>query len=178
MKTLLFALLLALVPLSALADAPFMPEVAAKFANIETQTGSRTGWLRQARAVYDASLSGMGSATTHGLGVYLPAHSHLLRGWLEVSKHFDGAGGTIAFQCEDAGNILAATDFALTGTPAGVVTASYPSGTLIRAVPQDTLATVVRGTTIAAQCEISAVVATTAQSYGKVVVWLEYFVGE
>lgn len=168
LKLLGLSFLFAVAPFAALADAPIQPEVATKFQNIETETGSRTGYLRQFRAVYDTSRSGFGSIAAHGLGVYLPAKSTILRGWATISSRFD-AGGTIALSCEDAGNLLAATDLSI---------ANYTNGTLIRLIPQDTLATVVKGTTIAAQCEITATVASSVQGNGKMVIWGEYFVSE
>lgn len=167
-------LILALAPLGVFAAAPIQPEVQTHFDAIETQTGARTGWLRQARAIFDVTgydSSGVANTTvaTHGLGAKLPAHSHITRGWMEISRHFDSAG-TIALQCEDAGNLFAATNLSI---------ANYTNGTLVRLIPQDTLATVVQGTTIAAQCEISAVVATAhTGSGGKAVIFVEYWVGE
>jgi len=170
MKNLLILCLLALsfVPSSFAGSSPTQPEVDKRLNNIEKQTGTHLGYVRQARFVYQPAVQGGTAGSTYGLGVYLPAKSTILRGWITIASRFD-AGGTVALKCEDAGNLLAATDLSI---------ANYTNGTVIRLIPQDTLATVVKGTTIAARCQISATIATTTQANGKMVGWVEYFVSE
>lgn len=170
MKNIFLGLLLALsISPASWADSPLQPEVARKFQDIETETGSRRGWLRQVRAVFDTAVGTNAAAGAHGLGVYLPANSTITRGWMTISRHFDGAA-TIALHCEDANNIFTATDLSI---------ANYSNGTLVRLIPQDTLATVVRGTTIASRCEVTATVGAPGQTAGgKAVVFLEYWISE
>lgn len=175
---------LALAAVSKRDTAPYQPEVYKALRDLETQTDSQDTRLtsieaspalvpygtagvkaqRVARAEYDVLLQG-GTIGPHGLGVSLPAGAIVTRSYLQIGTQFVDAGaGSVALQCEDANNILTATDItALTAT------------TLRDGQSTGSLATMVQG--IAANCELTAVVAGSAQTAGKLVVFVEYVVG-
>ena len=144
-----------------------MPEVKVKLDAIERQTGSYNGWFRQARVVFDTSVGTNASAGAHGLGVYLPAKATVTRGWLYVVTRLQGGGGTFALHCEDANNLITAADLS-----------GHASGSVIPMIPQEGQNNIVRGTTIAARCEVTATVGSGGISAGKAVGVIEYFVAE
>lgn len=165
----LAVLALLISPVLTHAGSPVQPEVDSRLKKIERQTGNYLGYLRQAHAIYDVSVKGGTSGSTYGLGVTLPAKSTILRGWLTILTRFNGSGGTVALKCEDSANLLAATDLTIS---------NYTDGTVIRLIPQDAATNIIRGTTIAAPCEISATIATKTQDAGKALIFLEYFVSQ
>lgn len=119
--------------------------------------------VRIARATYDVATDG-GGIGSHALGVSLPAKALIRQAWFYTNTQFVDAGsGTVALQCEDAGNIYAAAD--VTGITATTVTAGIPTGVA---------STMVKG--IAANCELTAVVAGAAQTDGKLTLFVEYVV--
>lgn len=155
MRKLLLLVLVLFSPLAAFsAGIPYSPELDARLSPLPYV----------AKVVYDVSTtSALGSSTVnsgaHGLGVYLPGKAVILRDWMQIVTPFtDDGSGTVAFSCEDANNILTAED--LTNDSAG-----YKAGN-----------GAVAG--IANRCEITATVATASQTAGKLVLYLEYFIGE
>lgn len=166
MKKILLSLAIALGALSAYADTPFVPEVAEKFNAIEKQTGTSNQWTREVRAVYDVSVGTNGATGAHGLGVFLPAKATILDGFVYFPNRMVGPG-TLALHCEDANNIL-------TAQTANV----HVAGSIIKINADLNPFNVVKGTTIAARCEVTATVATTAYTAGKAVALIHYFVAE
>lgn len=166
MKNFLFSLafLVGVLP-SAYAATPFIPEVAAKFNAIEKKTGSSDQWARQVRAVYDYSVSG-GTAGDYSMNVNLPAKATITDGFLYIVNPFQG-GGTFAVKCEDAGNIFTAADLGV-----------HNAGSIIYINANGSIQNVVRGTTIADQCTVTATIAAPGITNGKAVLLLNYFVAE
>lgn len=120
---------------------------------------------RIARVTYDVAVD-LGTIAAHTLGVSLPANALIQRSWIYVITQFVDAGsGTVAFHCEDANNIKTATD--ITGTADGGIIEGAQLGT-----------TATMTGSIAATCEITATVATSAQTAGKAILFVEYLVVE
>lgn len=163
-------LLTAIAVLTAKGGSPFPPWVNQLTADyLPLGQGDQEGHFvpHRARFIYDVSTDG-GSVAAHSLGVYLPGSAVLLRSYLQILTPFtSGAsgGGTVALSCEDANNIKTATD--LTGSAASAFIEGQSTGTA---------ATFVRS--IAAPCEITATVASTAQTAGKLVGWIDYVIGQ
>lgn len=129
---------------------------------------SEDGLMRKrfARVTYDIADTGNDSTGDAALGVTIPANSIITRSWFyTVTQFTDGGAGTVALSCEDAGNILPAQD--ITGITAGSFTDASQDGAIAN----------FKGG-IAADCEVTATVATAAQTAGKLILFLEYFVGE
>lgn len=176
--------------------APFKPEIDQRFDQIESQTGdvtySQTGTAygvsaigsakvteamlkatsteglhaqRVARAVWDFAVDG-GTVAAHATGVILPANALIIRSYIYVvTQIVDAGSGTMAISCEDANNIKTATD--LTGSAAG----AFIEGAQTGAVSAATGA-------IAAACDITFTIAGAAATAGKLIVFVEYVVGE
>ena len=126
-----------------------------------TQEG--TFHKRVTKAFYDVATDG-GAIGAHPLGVFLPAKAVITQAYFMTDVQFVDAGaGTVALQCEDAGNIFAAAD--ITGFTVGTMTSGVATGTA---------ATMIKN--IAATCELQAVVAGIAQTAGKLTLWVEYVV--
>lgn len=118
--------------------------------------------FRVARFEYDITGGDSGAIGAHGLGVKLPANALLIRSFFRVDTVFSDSGaGTVALSCEDANNIYSAAD--ITGISTGVLTTGIHDGF-------DDITTV--GSAIAAECEITATVATAAQDAGKLTGWV------
>ncbi len=118
---------------------------------------------RVATFIYDVAVNG-GTATTHALGVILPAKAVIIQSWYKIITQFSDSGsGTVALSCEDANNILTAGD--ITGISANTITTGASTGSA---------ATMVRA--IGAACEITATVATATQDAGKLIGWVEYVI--
>lgn len=179
MRAILVALCLTLISTLATARIPFSPEGERRYKAVEdrattlealagTNAYASDGLLlkRVARVTYDVSGGDSGGVGTHGLGVSLPAKSIITRSYLYVVTQFtDSGSGTVALKCEDANNIKTATD--ITG---------FAAGTFIEG--QSTGASSAFVGSIAAACEVSAVVATATQDAGKIIAFIEYVVGE
>lgn len=120
---------------------------------------------RIARAVYDVAVD-LGTIAAHPLGVSLPAGALVTQSWFYVVTQFTDTGsGTVALHCEDANNIYTAAD--ITGISAGTITAGNQTG-----VAADMTAA------IGAACELTATVATNAQTAGKLILFVEFVVVE
>ena len=151
--------------------APFIPEVYKALRDLEDKNTGQDSRLitleavpRTIRAVYDVALHG-GGIGPHSLGVALPAKAIIKRSWYQIGTQFVDAGsGTVAISCEDANNILTATD--ITGQAALSLHDGQSTGSL---------ASMVQG--IAANCEVTATVAGAAQSAGRLVMFVEYELG-
>lgn len=114
-------------------------------------------------ATYDFDKHG-GSTGTIGLGRYLPANAVITRSWLHIDTALvSGGTGTIAFSCEDANNIKTATY--LGGSSTGDLVEGASTGAASAFV-----------TSIAAKCEISAVLAVQAFTAGKASAYVRYFI--
>jgi hypothetical protein len=121
---------------------------------------------RVARVTYDVAVD-LGTVAPHALGVTLPAKAIIVRTWFYIVTQFTDAGaGTVAIHCEDANNLYTATD--ITGMSVGATTAGAIDG----GAESTFLGS------IAAACEITATVATEAQTAGKLIFFVEYFVAE
>jgi hypothetical protein len=118
---------------------------------------------QMARFVYDVAVDGGGTGA-HGTGVYLPAKAVITRGFYKIVTQFtDSGSGTVALSCEDANNIVSAVDI----TP-------HASGTYMETIAVGASTGFI--SSIAAKCQITATVATAAQTAGKLVGWLEYVI--
>jgi len=132
---------------------------------VHTQTADGLLAKRIARATYDVAVDG-GTAAAHGLGVSLPANALVTQVYFYIVTQFtDGGSGTVALSCEDANNLFSAAD--ITGNSAGAIVSGAPTGTA-----GDMVAA------IAAECEITATVASAEQTAGKLILFVEYAVVE
>ncbi len=152
------------------ADSPFPPWVSQLTAQ-ELPTGSngQTGQFikKQARFIYDVAAHG-GSVGARTLGVFLPGSAVVTRSYLQVLTPFtSGAsgGGTVALSCEDANNIKTATD--LSGSSVNAFVEGQSTGATSAFVRD-----------IAAPCNITATVASTAQTAGKLVGWIDFIIAQ
>ena len=188
----IFVLLTALTTLfactpafAALKGTPYQPEVDSRFSTAEdaidaveadvvalealpanvayTSTGIQNP--RIARVTYNVDVHGT-AVGAHGLGVSLPAKAIITESWFYTDTQFaDSGSGTVALSCEDANNIFTATD--ITGNAAGtIVDGATPPG--------ETSGFYVKN--IAAACEITATVASAAQTSGKLTAFIKYVV--
>ena len=133
---------------------------------LQIPTAEALGAKRIARVTYDVAVD-LGTVAAHALGVTLPAKSIILQTWFyTVTQFVDAGAGTVAISCEDANNLYTATD--ITGIAVGTITAGAADG--------HAAATFVGS--IAAACEVTATVATAAQSAGKLIFFIEYVVVE
>lgn len=133
--------------------------------SLQSQTADSTFAKRVARVTYDVAVDGGGIGAAD-LGVDLPANALIQRSWFYVVTQFtDGGSGTVALHCEDANNIFTAAD--ITGNADG----SFVSGN------QTGEASTMTGA-IASACDVTATVATATQTAGKLIVFIEYVVGE
>jgi hypothetical protein len=100
------------------------------------------------------------------LGVQLPAKAVIVKSWFQVVASLVSASnnGTIAFHCEDAGNIFAAAD--IDSTLPRSLTMGVSDGAV--ANMKD----------IEAACNITATVGTNAFTAGKIIGWAEFVVSE
>ena len=118
-----------------------------------------------ARATYDVAVD-TGTIAAHALGVTLPAHAIVRQAWFQITTQFVDAGsGTVALSCASANDIFSAAD--ITGSAAGTITAGVPTG--VAATMFDVGAT---------ECELTATVATAAQTAGKLVLYVQYEVSD
>ncbi len=185
MKKLLFSIVLfaSFNVFGAIVGVPFIPQQDARFDAIEQDmaaaqsdittiqalpaahayTTDGISNVRIARATYDVAVN-LGTIAPHLLGVSLPAKAIIKQSWFYIDTQFVDAGsGTVAISCEDANNVLTASD--ITGITAGTITTGASTGSA---------ATMVGG--IAAACELTATVATAAQTSGKLTVFVEYVI--
>ena len=137
------------------------------------------------KVVYDAGIGDYGSSTVssgvHGLGTTLPAGAIITRSWLQIAKslsygshatatfkYYQFLASTIAFSCEDANNIKTATDLS---RDANVQTDDFVEG-----ASTGTAATFKGG--IASECEITATLSRSSFDDGRILVFVEYVIGE
>jgi len=124
---------------------------------------------RIARATYDVAIDG-GTTAAHALGVIIPANAIMVRSWFyTITQFVDGGAGTVALHCETANNIFSAAD--ITGNADGVLVDGIQQAF---ATFDGTGAAGILG----AECELTATVATAAQTAGKLVLFVEYLVAE
>lgn len=120
-----------------------------------------------ARWVYDVATDG-GSIGSHTLETQLPANAVIIKSWYKHVTQFDGGGGTVAIKCEDANNIVSAIDLDNSSTAGAIYNGAVAPGTTAGNFTD----------TIDASCYITATVASTAQSAGKLIGWVEYVVAD
>lgn len=136
-------------------------------ADLEDPDGEGLYVPRIARFVYDVAADG-GSAAAHGLGVSLPANTVITRSFFKIVTAFTSGttgAGTVALHCEDASNIKSAFDIS-----------AQAANALVEGASTGATGAMKRG--IASACEITATVAGTAMTAGKLVGWLEYVLEE
>lgn len=163
-------------------DIPYSTELNKRLRTIEAAVGSTSastdgaGTKRVARVTWNPSASSdQGSSTTnsgvHALGVSLPAGAIVTDtyGYVKtaVTTGTTGISYTTALKCEDAANLLAATN----------LETAYADNSIILGKQQGTSTVNANRTAIAASCEISAVVSGKSATAGKIVFFIEYVVG-
>ena len=127
-----------------------------------------------ARAIYDTALTdsaGVSNKTVaaHGLGVYIPAKAIITRAWYQVVTGFTSASsntGTIAVSLESAGDVKAAV---------AVSDASYSGAGYNEGIQDGTAAHFVQASV---ERELVATVAIAALTAGKLILHVEYALGE
>lgn len=131
------------------------------------------------RAVFDPSHVTRHASSTvesgiHGLGVSLPAKALITNSYGYVVTQLAGANATLAFQCEDSGNLLSARD--LNDRAAG----AFFGGKQYGMSALNGFGSTINGFTdsIASPCEVQAVVGTSDFTAGKVILYVEYVLGE
>jgi len=104
-----------------------------------------------------------GAIGTASLGVKLPANAIIRQNFFHSETTPVSAGaGTMAFSCEDANNLFSAA--AITGWTAGTFQAGAASDGAVGNMVDD----------IAAECEITATIASAVYTAGKVVGFVDY----
>ena len=149
-KFLLAALLL--ISTTAFAGTPFPPEIGK---HIET------GKTHTVVAHWD-SRHGQSAVGTHGLGVGLPAGALIRQSFMYFVHQFSGST-TVGFKCEDANNIFTSGD--ITSKTGGQFLAGNETGIAGNMVGA-----------IAADCEISAVVANSVVADGELYLYVDYVI--
>jgi len=189
MKTLLILTLTLMSTMALAIQSPFLPwsadlisknimELAADSVLIGNSSGkisasaaASDGYMqkRTARATYDVAIDG-GTAAAHGLGVTIPANAIIVRSWFyTVTQFVDAGSGTVALSCETANNIFSAAD--ITGNA---------DGTLVDGVQQAFATFDGSGAAgvLGSACELTATVATAAQTAGKLILYVDYILAE
>jgi hypothetical protein len=167
------ATLLTTTAFAALEGAPFQPHDDKRFDTNETnitslttaQTQTADGNLvkRVVRANLDCGVSDC-SVGTVSMVQTLPANAIIYQSyWYTETQFVDGGSGTVAFHCEDANNIFTAAD--ITGNADGSIVAGNATGVI---------ATMTAA--IAAECTITATIATAEQTAGVLTLFVEYVV--
>jgi len=112
------------------------------------------------RATYDPTVDGGSSATgTFSLGITIPALSVITEAYAYVETAMASASsGTLAFECEDSENLLAA------------VTDTSASGSIVDFIPRSASGSVSWVKDIAADCNLSVVSASATTESGKWIV--------
>lgn len=172
LAVLLAAIFLTIPAQAALLGAPHMPESDQRFDVLEagrlssgpgTEQALYGSAIRTAKVTYDFAVKG-GAVGLIPLGVYLPANAVIVKSFYEIATQFTGSGSLVGFQCEDTNNIL--NPISLT---------SYASG-VKRSAIQNGDASLMTGS-IAADCQINAVVQTAAVTAGKLYLYVQYVIG-
>ncbi len=130
--------------------------------NNEEQAAFDTRAIRSVRVKFNAVTQG-DSAVAHNLGATLPARAIITRSYLDVNTAFvsSNALGKVAFSCETAGNILAASLLANPGPLEGVSTGA---STLFQE--------------ITSACDVTATVTIAPFSAGVANLFIEYVLSE
>lgn len=142
---------------------------------------------RIAQAVFDPSANtGERTVGAHGLGVYLPDNAVITRAWYDVITTFTTAGadaGTIALSVQAANDIVAAIAVSAAGDVYDAGIRGTKLGTY--ALDGNALSQIAMGAAVAgsmlkltAERELTATVATQALTAGKLVLYVEYFLGD
>jgi len=116
------------------------------------------------------SVGKIGAAAAYGLGITIPANAIMVRSWFyTVTQFVDAGSGTVALSCETANNIFSAAD--ITGNADGVLVDGVQQAF---ATFDGTGAAGILGSA----CELTATVATAAQTAGKLILFVEYLIAE
>lgn len=176
MKNIFAALALLLTTVTAHAailGAPYQPEVDSRFDAIEQGAFMKQGLYPQGaadgvgikhyvKATYDFAKQGGAVGTYTILTPALPKNAVITRSYIySITQPTTAASGTLAFKCQNASDILAATAAASFGA-AGAAIDGASTGAAAN----------FKYTTAA--CNIQAVIATGALTAGKVAVYVEY----
>lgn len=169
MKTflVLFTILAATLAHAEIKGSPFSPEADVRFNKLEENyatglVGKDGHHVKQVLQVtYDFSVSG-GAIGTITLPQKLPKGAIIQRSYVySVTQPTTSASGTLAFQCQNSGDVLAATAAASFGAAgASIDGASTGSAANFKY--------------ITSECSMKAVIATGALTAGKVIAIVEY----
>ena len=168
MKMISMLVALVLMSLTAFAvDTTWSPFRDKTMARVEALENSKTQ-----RVIYNVATTGGNSGVTYSLGKTLPAKSVIMKAFYRIDTMFAQSGtvqntGTIAFACEDSGNILSATS-----TLSGMTAGNMRMGNVSGATPE------VWVSGIAAQCNLAVTVARANYTAGKLTMWIEYITQE
>ena len=133
--------------------------------HLSLPTVNGRGLIRMARAVLDCATSSCVVGTV-SMVTTLPANAVIYQSyWFTKTQFVDAGSGTVAFHCEDANNIFTAAD--ITGNADNSIIAGNATGVI---------ATMTAG--IAAQCTVTATIATIEQTAGFLVLYIFYVVAE
>jgi hypothetical protein len=172
--TCLSLLLISSISHAAILGAPFIPEIDARFNALEGGSaapsqvypiGSVDGHsVKQvAQFTYDFAKY-TGAVGTYTSNVVIPANAIIIQSWLySITAPTTSASGTLAFQCQNASDIIAAT-----------AAASYAAAGASIAGSSTGIAANFKYTTAA--CNMKAIIATGALTAGKVTAYVEYVV--
>lgn len=142
-------------------EAPYPPWIEKYFQRDKVPVGHDAA--RRLKAIYDVSIHNAANST-NGLGVYLPKNAVVTRSWYYVRTATTGhPDARVAFTCEDAGNLKAATDMT-----------AYSANSLVEGAA--TGATSAMVTSIGAQCEVQAVLTGNVMSTGLIELYVDYVV--
>lgn len=138
---------------------------------VKSETGLAV--RKTCRAIYDTALTdsaGVSNKTVaaHGLGVFLPAKAIIVRTWHQVVTGFTSAAntGTVALKAEAANDLYTATAV----SDATLGTTGFKEG-----IPDGTAAKFVQASV---ERELVATVAVQALTAGRLVLHVEYAIGE
>lgn len=158
---------------AAIKGAPFLPEIDARFNALEGPSfingkyanfrADSVAVKHTAQATYNFATNG-GAVGTHSLLVQIPKNAVIVRSYAySITKPTTSASGTLAFTCENAGDLVAAT-----------AAASYAAAGASIDGASTGAASVFKYIDTAGPCTISAVIATGALTAGEVTVFSEY----
>lgn len=169
---LLLATLIALLPFQTFAarvGTPFHPAVDERFDKLENDEIENPAIAKKyARVTYQPSVDGGDSASTNGLGVFLPAGALITDIIVYVNTNFDGVGGgtkggSVALQCSGTRDLMEYHDMEAWATPkylarmlGHAAAIGFGAGSLIAAQQTATIQGI--GSSVSSRCEIKAVV--------------------
>lgn len=149
-----------IISLNVFSLSPLAPEVASKFGKIEKENIDGKSNKHLLRFTLDAT-SGK-AVGTHGLKQFLPKNAVVTNSYGYFKRQlYSSSSSTLAFQCEDADNILTAGDFRyISSDSLQQFNSSGSSASMVKS--------------ISSPCEIKAVIGTTALTDGYIKGFIEY----